>query len=249
MIDNLLHQALTEFGLDEKEIQVYIGLLALGETTAGIIANKIKMQRELTYIVLRRLEIKGIISTVIKDKKKRFRAIGPALLLEKLEEKKALMKKVLPQLKQLENTSSSFKPKIEVFEGNEGIKVIYNRIFNFYEKNKSSHPLLGYGSAGKFEEVLRWSLQHFIDKRVKLGIHFKGIYNRDALGVLKKNLPLADIRFVNKKLQSSTFYLLYPEHVAIIIFSEEIMVVLLTSKEAYNSHKIYFDLLWQQARA
>ena len=79
-------------------------------------------------------------------------------------------------------------PSSETFDGVEGIKTIFNRILNFFERYNSDKILKGYGSAGKFEEFLRWSLPHFIDKRVKLGVKFRGIYNQTNLGKEKKKL-------------------------------------------------------------
>ncbi|MDP1695051.1 MAG: helix-turn-helix domain-containing protein, partial [Candidatus Woesearchaeota archaeon] len=151
-MESIIQEALSAFGLDQKEIRVYVGLLELGETTAGELAQKVHLQRELTYVVLNRLENKGVISTIIKNNKKRFEAINPSELLKKIEEKKKILEQALPTFKQLQDTPSSFKPKIQTFEGKEGIKTIFNKILDFYETSKSKAPILGYGSAGKFED-------------------------------------------------------------------------------------------------
>lgn len=243
----MIEEALKEFGLDDKEISVYLANLEIGQSTAGNISRKANIQRELTYIVLKRLGRKGLTNYVIKKGKKHFSVVDPDNLIRKLEEKKSLIKKALPELNALKEKRGTLKPSVEIFEGVEGIKSLLNSVARFYEKNSKEKLLEGYGSAGHFEKFLRWSLPHFINIRKKNKVKFKAIYNRTKKGIKKKKLPLADVRFLPKEFESATNYLVYPNHIAMIIFSEEPIGILIESKEIYESHKLYFQILWKQS--
>lgn len=244
----MINETLKKIGLDNKEIQVYLSNLELGQSPAAMISKKSNIQRELTYVVLKRLEQKGIASSVIKNHKKFYSVISPDELVKQLEEKQYLLKKIIPELNKIKKKKSIEKPNSETFEGVEGIKTIFNNILTYYEKNSQNKVLKGYGSAGNFEELLKWSFPHFIEKRKKLGIKFKGIYNKTKKGLEKKKLPLSEIRFIEKEAESPTFYLIFPNHVAIIIFNEEPLAILINSKEIFKSYQTYFNLLWRSAK-
>lgn len=244
----IIENALKEYGLDTKEIIIYTTALEIGETTAGALSEKANIQRELTYIILKRLEKKGVISTIVKNGKKHFEAANPAILLKKIDEKHNLLKQALPELKTLNHKTHAKRPSIQIFQGIEGIKAIFNVMLKYNEDNPNFNVLEGYGSAGKFEHFLRWSLPHFIEKRAKAKIKFNAIYNETNESLEKKNLPLSDIRFLPKEFESSTFHFLYPNHVAMIIFSEEPLGILIESKDTYNSYKLYFNILWKSAK-
>lgn len=244
----MIKEALSKIGLDEKEIAVYISSLKLGSSPASRISKDTKIQRELTYVVLNRLEQKGFASHTIKNYKKYYSVVSPENLIKKIEEKKFMLKKILPELKKIEEKTYSEIPSSKTFEGIEGIKTIFTNLLNFYEGAKIEKILFGYGSAGYFEELLKWSFPHFIERRKKLGIKFKGIYNKSEKGIQKKKLPLSEIRFIDKEAESPTFYLIYPNHVAIIIFNKDPLGLVIESKEIFESYKTYFNILWNIAK-
>jgi sugar-specific transcriptional regulator TrmB len=245
----MIQEALKKIGLDDKEIQTYLALLEISPSPASNISNKTKIQRELTYAILSRLENKGIASHAIKNGKKQFFAAEPKDLLEQIEEKRQLFKEIVPSLEKIKNKKQSTAPTTETFESAEGVKTALNKILNFYENTKSTTPLLGYGSAGKLETVLKWSFPHFIDKRVKTKIKFKGIYNKTKEGLEKKQLPLSNIRFLPKEAESPSFYLIYPENVVIIIFNKDPIAVIIHSQEIFESYTTYFNILWKTAES
>ncbi|MBS3072094.1 hypothetical protein J4408_03820 [Candidatus Pacearchaeota archaeon] len=244
----IVQEALKEFGLAEKEVNIYLSNLKIGSNTANEISRKSGLQRELTYTILNRLEKKGLINHSIKNGIKFFDAVNPENLLKKIEEKENLLKKALPHLNLLKKEKSVLKPKTETFEGKEGIKSLFNNIIRFYEQNKEIKILEGFGSAGKLEQVLKWALPHFIERRVKAGVKFRGIYNETKEGMEKKNLPLSEIRFLPEEFESPSFYLIYKNHIVIVIFSEEPVGIFIESKEVYESYKIYFKILWKIAK-
>jgi sugar-specific transcriptional regulator TrmB len=244
----MIEEALKHLGLSEKETKAYLASLELGQVPAAEISRKAGLTRELTYVILRRLEKKGFISQSVKNNKKHFEAADPDSLVQFLDEKKFILQKAMPDLRSLKKKPAVLKPSSETFDGVEGIKTIFSRIFSFYEQYAGEKILMGYGSAGKFEEFLRWSLPHFIDKRAKAGIKFRGIYNLTRVSEEKKRLPLSEIRYLPKEFDSPSFHLIYPDHVAIIIFSEEPLGIIIRSKEINESYRSYFKVLWAAAK-
>ncbi|HLC84714.1 MAG TPA: helix-turn-helix domain-containing protein, partial [Candidatus Nanoarchaeia archaeon] len=80
-----INQALSAFGLSEKEQRIYLAALELGSATAGRITEKADINRSTVYDLLRMLIEKGICSTVIKGGKKFFEIVPPRGLVAMIE--------------------------------------------------------------------------------------------------------------------------------------------------------------------
>ncbi|MBU1916421.1 hypothetical protein KKC47_04855 [Patescibacteria group bacterium] len=76
MEENLVKE-LEEIGLSEKEARVYLAALELGPATAQQIATKALINRPTTYIMIESLTKRGLMSSFIEGKKKKFSAAMP----------------------------------------------------------------------------------------------------------------------------------------------------------------------------
>ena len=53
-------QTLEKLGFDEKEAEVYLALLKIGETTATKVSQETKIERTLVYYIMEKLIGKGL---------------------------------------------------------------------------------------------------------------------------------------------------------------------------------------------
>ena len=120
-----INEALRAFGLSDKEIRIYLAALELGTAKANQIAEKSFSERTYTYQILRELQVKGLVSTIIKSGIKYFEVASPDNILSLLKEKEEKINLVLPQLNAMYKIYNQ-KPKIQVFEGRQGIKTMLN---------------------------------------------------------------------------------------------------------------------------
>ena len=118
-----MEQELKEFGLTDKEIKVYLACIKLGTALVQDIAKKAGTYRTYTYEILKSLKEKGLVSYIIKSGKQYFEVARPEKLLNILKEKKQKIQKLMPQLETLYKSVVD-KPKIEIYEGKEGIKTV-----------------------------------------------------------------------------------------------------------------------------
>ncbi|PIQ77604.1 hypothetical protein COV82_03600 [Candidatus Peregrinibacteria bacterium CG11_big_fil_rev_8_21_14_0_20_46_8] len=139
MQDNLF-QFLTDLGLSEKEITVYLCSLEHGSQTASTIALKTDLARSTVNFIFGELIHKGFASKQNKENTTYYTAITPELIAFTIEQKKAAAKKletdfkhVLPLLTSIQNTSSPL-PKVMYFEGLEGL---YRTIDECCKEDKS----------------------------------------------------------------------------------------------------------------
>src|SRR6266404_3687884 len=123
---------LEEIGLNEKQASVYLALLELGTSTVHPLATKAGIKRPTTYLVLEELQAKGLVSVVPRAKKALYTAESPQKLVSDLNNKQELVKRFLPNMLALYNEKKD-KPQVQLFEGKEGIKLLYQKIYSSNE--------------------------------------------------------------------------------------------------------------------
>lgn len=127
----MIKDKLQELGFSEKEVEVYLALLEMGSAIASDIAKKTKLNRSTTYVILESLEKRGLISVTDRRGATLYNSTPPEQLIQYLEgmakrytSLAADTKKLLPQLKSSRRESAP-TPRVQLFEGSEGVKTVY----------------------------------------------------------------------------------------------------------------------------
>jgi len=63
-------EILSDIGLTQGEIKIYLALLEIGETSAGEVKNKTKLQNSVVHLCLNNLIHKGLVHYVEKGKRR-----------------------------------------------------------------------------------------------------------------------------------------------------------------------------------
>jgi len=238
--------ALEKFGLSGKEASVYLSCLELGEATANDIAIKSHLPRTLVYDIFKRLIEKGLASTIIKEKTKRFGVVKPEDLLRMIREKEEALSSVLEEMKKIQQAPSEI-PKAEVFVGAEGVKSVLDAVLKAKPKE-----LCVYGSSATSFEIMPTYIPQWHIRRTRLNIKMRVIYNdvRRARARMK-NYPgtteLLEVRFMPIKYEFPTSFVIYNNKLIMIYWSREPLTILIESKGIAANHKQYFEQLWKIA--
>jgi sugar-specific transcriptional regulator TrmB len=238
-----MEQELREFGLTDKEIRVYLACIKLGTALVQDIAKKAGTYRTYTYEILKSLKEKGLVSYVIKSGKQYFEVARPEKLLNILKEKEQKIQKLMPHLETLYKSAVE-KPKIEIYEGKEGIKTVIDDLI------KTKKDIVVYGSTRKQLSLLHFYFPHYIQGRVKARIRIKVLTEKSKETTeLKKrdNIELRETRFFPGNLEPPTATNIYGSKVAILSLEKELLAILIESEPIARTQKMIFDLLWQTA--
>lgn len=239
---------LSKTGLSEKQAKVYLSLLALGEANMTRLAEYSKLKRPTAYIVVEELLVLGFISEIKKGKTKSYSAVHPKRIGEILNFRKSQFDELLPSL--IANFGSQkSKPKIQMFEGMDGLMHAYKEAFELLALQK--------------EGLWIGNIELLIEK------HPKVLKQYDAMLAKLKKYKIREIVFggqktktwvarMNRKGKSHRvkFWDISGEHPATdelligdktIIFSlkDEISTVIIDSEEIAKSNKIKFEALWE----
>ncbi len=242
-----LLNALTDYGLKEKEAKTYLASLELGAATASDIALKSDLPRTLTYDILERLIDEGLVSYAVKDNKKYFAAANPQELIRIVKEREQKITNVMKQLQELQQIQGTKRPRVEIYEGKEGIKVLMNSILSCGEKE-----FFAYGSSKASIRVMPAFIQDWHKRRVKLGIKGNVIYNKTKEAVKFMNQEKeGKINYTHRYLpitiESPTATLIFGDTVALLSFTGDPFGVSIQSEHMAANHKRYFHELWKIA--
>ena len=243
MVEITVGEALSSFGLSQKEIKIYLACLELGTATANQIANKSTINRSTTYDILKLFIERGIASRVIKEKTTHFEVASPNNLINQLEDKKTKLSLVLDQLKLIEE-KVVVKPMVEVYEGQAGVKTILDDIL-------SSKKRTDVISTSKIFEVLTYTFPHYIKRRNELKIPARVIQEASKQTTELKKRDKKEYRktktITNFNINSVTF--IYGDKIATLrLIKNELIGVLISDKTLAGDQRKIFEILWAKSK-
>ncbi len=239
----MLVEDLKKIGLEEKEAQLYLCLLELGQANIAQISKKSALKRTTCYDIIESLKEKGLVAGILKKKKPFYFAEDPRKIQQSLDEKKHILANILPQLLSVANFIDK-KPKIRYFEGEEGIKEVYRDTLN-YPKQET----LAWISDEAIDHFdVQWLWDFYVVKRVELKIWQRAIspevtYMKNVQTFDQKHLR--QTRFVSpEKFPFQVEINLYGgANIGIMSFQEKIGLVI-ESKKIYTTLKSIFEAHW-----
>ena len=237
--------ALSEYGLSETEIDVYVNLLKVGESSLQEISKRCKAPRTTTYNTLNYLITKGLVSKVEKEKIAFYVATDPHKMKDVLERKKLLIEQALPELELMSGTLPK-KTRMEVYEGPSGIFALFMDVFKDEEHKQ------WFGNYKKLKQAMSHLMplarKIRMDKKIPADVlieptdeevfhtkEYRSITTMRQTPLLQEFPGMAFIYGNGKKI---AFFVSEPEMVGFIIENEGFA----------KSIKLIFDLYWKMAK-
>ncbi|MEE9525587.1 MAG: helix-turn-helix domain-containing protein [Candidatus Woesearchaeota archaeon] len=236
-----MQEELINYGLSDKEANVYLICLKTGQATANRIAEMARLARSTTYDILDRLKALGLITTTIIDNKTNFIANDPDVLLTSLNEKKNTIENILPSLKNIFKKVGE-RPSAEVFQGKIAIINIFDEILD------NAKELKVIGSQGNALEKIGYHPEKFRLKRLENKIKIKQILEVSEESKKIKSDKYTDVKFLRSLNESKEGIFIFDDYVYHIMFQYEISAIKIKSKDHSKAMEIMFDELWEKAK-
>lgn len=247
IVENLL-----QFGLNDKEISVYLGLIYLGPAPVREVARKAGVNRGTTYDILKNLIDLGLVAyykhSDHEDKRQYFVAEPPQKILTAVENRKRNLdvlkeniSKSLPELESLYEKSGA-KPVVKYYEGNLGIRTILQDVLETVKK-QAEKVYYAYSSAD-IRQYLYRAYSDYNKDRLKNKIAVKVI----ALGEGGEFAGLDERKWLSKVESAPTYVLIYAGKVAMVsldALSHPVGVVI-ENQGLYETQKMIFEFNWSK---
>lgn len=247
----MLEDILSKFGLSTKEAKIYIALLELGATPVSDLAKKAGIKRSTTYVLLGSLMNRGLVSITDRNSVRLYNPAPPERLVHYLEEASrkysqliGVAKSILPELKSV-YTGVGPKPKVQFFEGYEGIETAYEDTLSATEEIRA------YASINNMHAALPHYFPEYYKRRAAKNIKIRAIFPDTPES--RERMKYNEIEKRDALLVPSTEYSLSPE---INIYDNKIVFMSLVekfslfieSKELADAFKKAFELSWLAAK-
>jgi sugar-specific transcriptional regulator TrmB len=245
---------LSDIGLTQGEIKVYLSLLKTGSTSTGPLTDDSGVSRSKIYNVLERLMQKGLVSFILKNKIKYFQAAEPSKIKEYLEKKenefkknKEEVEKLMPQLELQQKMGKSVK-EAQIYKGLKGIQTVHEHI---YQRLKRGEEYFYYGIPAYQDESYHtyWHNAHL--RRMKLGLKVKLLYNEGTDPSILKHRNSqkgCDARYMPIPISTPAWIAGYKDITAIGLPSDEGLVIEIQNQKVADSFKEYFEAFWKLSK-
>lgn len=236
---------LRALNLTNSEISTYLSVLENGPGTIAEISQNSNVSRQASYVAVNTLTERGLMSSVLRGKKRFYAAEPPQNLAAYADRRTAETAEVANELKQLipELTMSAKRdqPIVKLFEGREGLKAV---IEDF--TNSSTKTLIELTDAKAMRQVLNESdLKPFKNKIEKNKIIVAGLY---AGTTSTDNLSSTKLKLNDKYSDFKANIELYEDKVVFMTFENKMYSVLIENKLIANALRILFDLAFESLK-
>ena len=131
------------------------------------------------------------------------------------------------------------KQEIHSFKGLSGIKTILNEIL------KSKTEILDFGAEYKIKEFLPHDYPKWDKERVAKKIKMKIVASEK---IKPTKISLTEIKYIPSELHSSVSTYIFDKKVAMIMWVEDPLGIIIEHEAVYESYKSYFQYLWKTAK-
>lgn len=239
---------LEKIGLSEKQAKIYLACLELGGAKISDIARKSKIKRTSCYHLIGELLTAGLISKTKQKGSNFLWAEDPKDLIQSTQTKMQTIEEIIPQLNAIYNVLPQ-KPKISLYEGIEGVKIVWEQIL---KTSQAGDIILAYTGLNPTIQHLpkKWR-QDYIKRRVAKKVRIRFITPSVVFMQEYKENPIKNLRevmLVNVKNQEFTADMqICGNKVSIVSPKENFISIIIDSKEISQMMKMAFELMWRGA--
>ncbi len=248
-------QTLERIGLTKGEIRAYLALLKMGPGPAGAVAKGAGVSRSKIYLILDKLEKKGLASHVEKRGVQHYQAVEPSKIQDYLKEKREELEGVekefrefLPKLEAFHRQQGSAQ-HVTIYQGFRGLRVAHEHIY-LKLKRGDEYYALGAPETHMWKP-LDWFWVRDHRRRVKEGIRCKILFNADVSEEVlrhRNGQRLCEARYMPTGMVTPAEIEVYKDTTLIITISAEPISVEIVSKEIADSFRAYFQQFWKRSK-
>ncbi len=249
-MESKLSNLLEEYGLDKKEIKVYLYLVGNIELTAYNIAKKTGIHRSTTYDVLDRLISKGFVNKIEKNGKILYSSLEISKVISRLKDKEEILTSLIPEFEKLRKETAS---KVRILESESGQKQFNFKLFNLIKDGKVKDIfIIGLGPSQHISSqlFLEGLIKETKKKKLNKKINYKGIWDEKFRNHKMVELfsGIGEDRFL-KNIPTKVTTLIFGEYVAYLFtLNDKPQVIEIQNELISEENKSYFSYLWKIAR-
>lgn len=237
-----LIEVLDQFGLKDKDRQVYFALLESGKNTITPLAQSLNFPPTTVQSILKKLNDQGLLNVSMYKSRHVYEAHDPIVLKKILERQITEISNVIPLLNKLKIKEDS-DTKIKIYNR--------SRITDIFHEALNSKLVYEIVSAHDFQDVLGEKF-HFTKRRIEKGVHLKSLrVEEHEIKKYNKQIhekELREAKFLPREMNFRSSIMFWDNTVAFISTKNEGIAWTVESPIISEMIKQFFDLLWSVSR-
>jgi HTH-type transcriptional regulator, sugar sensing transcriptional regulator len=233
-------KALEDIGLTPGEIKVYLALLELGPSSAGIVLDKAEIQNSVFHLCVNRLIEKGLVSYVKKNRFRVYSAANPENFILYVKDKEKEIEKLLPELN-AKQTFANEKQEAELFEGIKGIMTLLNILIEDAKKGDEFLMFTAEAETPEKSEEIQRFYERYDAKRKEKGLIVKGVANVKLKPLFEKRKTLK-MKYTSLPVPANTG--ICNNKMVLISWGEKPVGVLIHSRQIIEKQRRFFSAFW-----
>jgi sugar-specific transcriptional regulator TrmB len=241
-----LKNALHFFGFSKKEADVYIAILEIGKGTVSTISRKAAINRTTGYDILNSLSSKGLVSISGKEPKQEYTAESPNNIIDLLKRQSELVQKqiklseeIIPEMSAL--LSSKNRPRIRFYEGEKGLKHVYEDTLT------STETIKAFATVDDMHKALPNYFPKYYKRRAEKNINIEAIVPETEFGIERSKKNKEERRKISfvpaDKYYFSPEINIYENKIMIASWREKLGIII-ESNEIADALKKIHELAW-----
>lgn len=246
---NPLNHTLTQFGLDDTSVHIYLLLSEEGELTVPQIVDRLQLSRTIIYQSINTLQQRKCIDYRKDGRVVYYKATHPQHLSQFIQEKKRETQMAIEELESgIRQLTAAYnltsgKPGVRFYEGNEGLK---EALFHSLNATDTIYTFGDTDTINLYDpdwhaEYLAERIKRKIPKKI---IMTDSLASRDIAPTLNKEFT--EIKFINKeKYPFATAVEIYDNSISFLALTHEYPVAfLIEHAETAQFHRSLFLYMW-----
>lgn len=245
---------LQEFGLNDKEITIYLTLLKVGPSTIMDLARKTGIKRSTTHNNVEELIKKGLVSQTNYGERRMVIAEDPEKLKFLLEQRKWDVNKLEKNMNEIVNEIYEIVPKakensqveVKYYTGEKGFKEVCQRSILHSTKEVRFIENIEEWRKVYTEE---YGKEYYIPARLKKNLFLKTLAVQNIKAEEFKNADkktLRETRYLPANIKFKPTFIICDDEVSIMISSEPYTAILIEDKDTADMFRSLFDYLWDK---
>ncbi len=235
-------------GLKPKEAALYEALLPLGDVPLADVTAILGEHPQIVYRIVDSLSARGLAIVTTRKHRKYVRAEDPRIL-ERIEEQKLQeLRSAMPDLAALQKKSAD--AMVRVARGNEAVRALRAEGIDALKQHETYY-IIG-GSGDRFYEAMGQKNEEVEKRRIQKKINKKLVTFESQRKLLEKRegrMQFTAFRYLPDTFSIPSSTNIFNNTVAILIWTEEPIVITIESAEVAESHRHYFTSLWGMAKS
>lgn len=236
---------LQELGLTKRAAETYEILLKLGESPVSAVIHELKAHPQIAYRAVDELVERGLVTAIMRKYRKYVRAEDPRLLMRLQEAKAKELALAMPDLMKMRKDSKD--SIVRVMKGEDAIRRLRARGIEELPVGGSYYVIGASGS--RFYDIMGDFFAKLEKKRLEKKIKRMNIsFESQRELVVKRGdqkTRLVEWRYLPESFRVPSSTNIFNDTVAILVWAEEPIVVVIESKEIAESYRSYFKALWK----